>query len=47
MKQISESQIKEIMALLMELNIPVKPYASLQELFDKLPVVEVKNETLN
>jgi hypothetical protein len=44
MKQISETQIKEIMALLMELNIPVKPYVSLQELFSKLPIVEVKNE---
>jgi hypothetical protein len=37
MKKITDEQIKEIMALLMNLNIPVQSYANLQNLFDKLP----------
>jgi carbonic anhydrase len=36
-KIITDEQIKEIMALLMNLNIPVQSYANLQNLFDKLP----------
>jgi len=42
MKTITKEQITEIMQVLMDLNIPVKPYIGLQELFAKLP--EAKTE---
>ena len=38
MKKITQKQIDDILAVLMELNIPVKTYASIQDLFVKLPV---------
>ena len=44
MKQINEEQIKQLMDVLMELNIPVKTYAGIQAMFAKLPVVEEKKE---
>jgi hypothetical protein len=46
MKQISEAQIKSIMSDLLILNIPVKSYVGMQELFESLPLVEDKGKTL-
>jgi hypothetical protein len=42
MKQISQEQIKQVMDTMMELNIPVKVYGGLQEMFAKLPTVELQ-----
>jgi len=39
-KEITEVQIKQIMEVLMELNIQVKAYASIQKLFESLPVIK-------
>ena len=44
MKQITEAQIKQIMDTLMELNIPVKVFAGMQNLFAGLPVNETPSE---
>jgi len=43
-KIITQAEIEKIMATLMELNIPVKVYAGLQELFAKLPKQDAKPE---
>jgi hypothetical protein len=45
MKQISEAQIKEIMQILMNLNIPVQTYSSFQDLFSKLPAVQNEDKS--
>lgn len=40
MKTITQQQIEQILQALMDLNIPVKTYAGLQDLFNKLPEVK-------
>jgi len=40
MKKISQEQINKILDVLMQLNIPVKTYVSMQDMFEKLPLVE-------
>ena len=42
MNHISQEQIKQVMDTMMELNIPVKVYGGLQEMFAKLPTVELQ-----
>lgn len=44
MKQISEAQIKELLQVLFQLNIPVQSHASIQELFNKLPLLQEPKE---
>lgn len=44
MKTITQEQIKVVMKTMQDLNIPIQTYLSLQDFFDKLPVVEAKNE---
>jgi hypothetical protein len=43
-KIITQADIDKIMAALMELNVPVKMYIGLQELFTKLPEQNAKPE---
>lgn len=45
MKQISEAQIKELLQILFQLNIPVQAHASIQEMFNKLPIITQKDES--
>lgn len=40
MKKISLQEIQQIMNALFDLNIPVKAFNSIQELFNKLPPIE-------
>lgn len=42
MKQITTQQTEQILAELMALNIPVKSFVGIQDLFNKLPAVEAK-----
>lgn len=44
MKQISEQQVKAILDLAQKYNVGVQEYIGLQNLFEKLPLVEVKEE---
>jgi len=44
MRTITQEQIKAVMKTMQDLNIPIQTYISLQDFFDKLPAVEVKNE---
>ena len=44
MKKISDIQIKAIMDLLAKYNVGVNEYSAAQNLFDKLPVEEEKEE---
>lgn len=47
MKTITTEQIKLLMKLLMDLNIPVQAYGSVQEMFDKLPEIKENDEATN
>jgi type III secretion system FlhB-like substrate exporter len=38
MKIITQEQIDALMKLLMDLNIPVQAYSSVQDMFSKLPL---------
>ncbi len=41
-KKITTKEIELIMKAIMDCNVPVKVYAGLQDLFNKLPVIEDK-----
>lgn len=44
MRKISDAQVEAIMKDLLILNIPVKSYLGIQDMFEKLPVVDDKDE---
>ena len=44
MKKISEQQISEILGLARKYNVGVNEYIALQNMLEKLPVVEEKEE---
>lgn len=46
MKKISSEQIKAVLEAFYQANAGVQTYKALQDLFDKLPVVEEVKETL-
>lgn len=44
MKQITQEQINSVMNVFFELNVPIKSYVAVKDLFDKLPVVKEKED---
>jgi hypothetical protein len=47
MKKITNEQCKAIMDLLAKYNVGVNEYSAVQNLFDKLPIVEEKTDDNN
>lgn len=43
MKIITETQIKEVLQVLFQLNIPVQAHASIQQMFERLPIAPNQN----
>lgn len=40
MKKISQEQVQQIINVLFEINAPIKVYAAVKEMLEKLPLIE-------